>query len=423
MKARNYFKLALEQTQQKLDDFLFKCTYRNKPNNFSRNSKMGFKETALFMMNMVKRTLQLELNTFFETVLKKESPVSKQAYTKARQNIKPELFIDLSDTVVKGFYKECDDCKVWNSYRLSAIDGTILEIPDTELLRQEFGYLNNQYGAVARARAVCIYDVQNKLIIKSKIGRFDTSEQEMAKDLISQMITDGTNKELLLLDRAYPSAELVSRLMDNGIDFVMRVKRNHSKAVMNATKEDQIIKIKYTQKLYDVRLLRFPLKSGEEEILLTSLFNKELKIKDFEQLYFMRWGIETKYDDLKNKLQVENFTGTTQISIEQDFYASIYLSNMIELAKLENEEIIKEKHKDKGLKYEYKPNLNMLIGTLKDKFIMMLLEKSRRKRNKMFKEIMDEVARNCVPIRSGRQNPRKNTFVRTKYKMNKKRCL
>ena len=54
----------------------------------------------------------------------------------------------------------------------------------------------------------------------------------------------------------------------------------------------------------------------------------------------MRWGIEIKYDELKNRLQIENFTGTTKIAIEQDFYATIYLSNMVEMARSRSDELI-----------------------------------------------------------------------------------
>ena len=57
-----------------------------------------------------------------------------------------------------------------------AIDGTILEIPNTELLRQEYGSAKNQNSEVARAKAVCLYDVQNKLILKSKIDRYNVTE-------------------------------------------------------------------------------------------------------------------------------------------------------------------------------------------------------------------------------------------------------
>ena len=37
----------------------------------------------------------------------------------------------------------------------------------------------------------------------------------------------------------------------------------------------------------------------------------------------MRWGIETAYETLKNRLQLENFTGTKPILLLQDIYSTI----------------------------------------------------------------------------------------------------
>lgn len=423
MKCRTYLKRALDVTQFNLNDFLFKCTYRLNSSKFSRKSKMGFKETTLFMMNMVKKSLQIELNDFFDKVLKKDYSISKQAYSKARQNIKPEIFADLSGIVVKGFYEECDDYNTWKGYRLSAIDGTVLELPNTDLLREEYGCYRSKHGEIARARAICLYDIQNKLIIKSQIRRYDVSERKMAESIIEEFIGDKIEKELILFDRGYPSTKLMALLSNNGIDFVMRVQKNYFRKMIDQSKEDQIIQIKHKKKQYDVRVVRFMLESGEEEILLTSLFDKQLTMMDFKKLYFMRWGIEVKYNDLKNKIEIENFTGKTKIAIEQDFYATIYIANMVELARMENEEILKEKHKDKELKYDYKPNLNVIIGTLKDQFIIMVLEENRRKRNKMLRKIIKQVSKSSVPIRPDRQYPRNKYLLRTKNVLISKRCL
>jgi IS4 transposase len=423
MGVKNCFKNALTATQAMIGDYLFKCSNRVKPEYFTRNGKLDFKETLLFMMNMVKKSLQLELNDFFETVLKRGMPVSKQAYSEARQKIEPKAFIELNDRINQVIYEECNEYELWNGYRLSAIDGSVLEIPNTELLRTEFGYVENQNGKTARAQMSCIVDVINNIVIKSKIGRYGASERDMAKLLISEMIKETTKRELILFDRGYPSADFVSFLLENRINFVMRAKVNFSTTVINAKKADQIIEIKHHQKTYLVRVLRILLPSGIEEILLTSLLGKEFTSEDFKSLYSKRWGIETKFDEIKNRLELTNFTGTTKIAIEQDFYVTIYLSNMIELARQQSDEVIEDRNEDKCLKHEYKTNLNILIGTLKDKFILMMLEESSRKRNKMFKEIMDQVAKSIVPIRSGRQNKRQQRLLRTRYKTNQKRCL
>lgn len=84
----------------------------------------------------------------------------------------------------------------------------------------------------------------------------------------------------------------------------------------------------------------------------------------------------------------------------------MYLSNMIALAKLDANEIIKEANKDKILKYEQKVNTNILIGKLKNSLVFMLLEKSTKKRSKLLKKIMGEISRNVIPIRPERSNPR-----------------
>lgn len=423
MKIKNAFINNLEKSQLMLSDFLFKCSNRLKPEYFSRKSKMGFKETMLFILNMEKKTIQLELNNFFDKVLKRDDTISKQSYLEARQKIDPKAFIELNNTIIKTIYDECDDIELWNGFRLSAIDGSVFEIPDTELLRVEYGVIKNQNREVARAKAASIFDVLNKITIKSQIGKYKKSERTMAKEMIQEMIEDGTKNDLILFDRGFPSAELIAFLINNGINFLMRAARNYSNRIINAKKEDQIISIKYDHKTYKIRVVRFLLTSGEEEILLTSLLDEKYKIEDLKKLYFIRWGIEINYDVLKNRLEIENFTATSKIAIEQDFYATIYLSNMAELARKQSDEIIKTRNEYKENKLEYKTNTNILIGTLKDEFILLLLEPNKRKRDKKFKKIMFRIAASVVPIRPGRQNPRKERVTRGKYKTNHKRSL
>lgn len=423
MNIKRCFEKALAISKATLEDYLFKCKYRRHPKDFSREKKMNFITTICFTLNLVKKSLQVELNNFFEKISKADFTVSKQAYSEARKKIDPGAFIELNNKITEFIYKECNDLELWNGYRLSAIDGTVLEIPNTELLRSEFGSGKNQNGEVARARAACIYDVLNKIVIQSKIDRLDVSEKTIAMKIINQMQSYEKYKDLIIFDRGYPSAEMVAFLCNKKIDFLMRVKQSFSKQIKNAIKKDQIITMIHEGKKYPVRVLRVMISDDVEEVLITSLLDKNITTNDFKKLYFIRWKVEIKYDELKNRLQIENFTGESKVAIEQDFYASIYLSNMIELARKQSDQIISSKQEDKELKYQYKTNLNVLIGALKDKFIIMMLEKSRYKRSKMFKSIMKTVSNSAIPIRDDRQFPRKMFLVRSKFQLNKKRCL
>ena len=231
------------------------------------------------------------------------------------------------------------------------------------------------------------------------------------------------DKECILFDRGYPSTGLIAYLFENQIDFVMRAKRNFSNDVMNAKNEDQTILMNSNKMSYRVRVVRLMLESGQEEILLTSLLDEKFTLTVLKELYFKRWSIEIKYDELKNRLEIENFTGINKIAIEQDFYASIYVSNMIELVRAQKNDSIKQKNKLKGLKYEYQTNLNILAGAFKDKFVCMLIEDNSRKRKKMFNSIMKQISKCIVPVRPGRRNERKECTTRGKFKTNYKRCL
>lgn len=48
----------------------------------------------------------------------------------------------------------------------------------------------------------------------------------MTHELILEMIKISSIKELILFDRGYPGSELISKLIDNNIHFVMRLSTN-----------------------------------------------------------------------------------------------------------------------------------------------------------------------------------------------------
>jgi uncharacterized protein YbcI len=47
-----------------------------------------------------------------------------------------------------------------------------------------------------------------------------------------------------------------------------------------------------------------------------------------KELYHLRWGIETLFSVLKERLRLDNFTGKTVIAIKQDFFATLFLTGL-----------------------------------------------------------------------------------------------
>lgn len=103
------------------------------------------------------------------------------------------------------------------------------------------------------------------------------------------------------------------------------------------TFEYKFAKLKHSLKL---RVLKIQLSNGDIEYLATNIFDPQITLDDFKWAYHKRWGIETKYNDVKNKLEIEIFTGYSpdasyRISMRQCFWPIWPASwNMISAKKL-----------------------------------------------------------------------------------------
>ncbi|MDR1703234.1 MAG: hypothetical protein LBS19_00930, partial [Clostridiales bacterium] len=71
--------------------------------------------------------------------------------------------------------------------------------------------------------------------------------------------------------------------------------------------------------------------------------------------------------------ELENFSGKTKVSVLQDFYATIYMANIISFAAEEADALIADKDEGKKLKYKRKANRNRCVSKFRERFIRILL--------------------------------------------------
>ncbi|OJH30291.1 Transposase DDE domain protein [Wolbachia endosymbiont of Armadillidium vulgare] len=89
------------------------------------------------------------------------------------------------------------------------------------------------------------------------------------------------------------------------------------------------------------RLVKIILSSGEVEVLVTSLLDEQsFTVEEFERLYYLRWGVETFFSRLKGRLNLENFTGKSIETIKQDFWSTIFISNLESIMIEDDEETL-----------------------------------------------------------------------------------
>ena len=183
--------------------------------------------------------------------------------------------------------------------RLIAIDGSDIALENTPELKEAFGCSGPKKEA---ATALCsiAYGPLDDVIYDCRIDRYNTDERTLAKAHVTRLLELGLGDSLLLFDRWYPSAEFIAFLYQSGFQFVMR-QRGKFNLEADAIKKQGWINLKYNTKEYPVRVLKVKLPTGEMEALFTSLNQKQLPIRNAGPLYFERWKIETKYDQIKSK--------------------------------------------------------------------------------------------------------------------------
>jgi len=350
----------------------FKDLMRKIATAFTRRRKMLFCDIIFIVLSARNRAVQTELDDYFAKKGVDEN-VSRQAFAKARENLKHEAFIHLNDVLVEKFEREDGAIATYRGYRLFGVDGTLIDLPNTEEMRRTYGFASNNTDKVfAKGLAMTAFDVLNGITIFAELFRYDDSEKRRILYISDGFAQLNYEKSIWLLDRGYPSFDLFARFHNNHQCYLTRVQTQTLKEVEAASQPDQIVTLTRKGITLDLRVVNVTLDSGENEKLITNL-PADFTVEDLKALYIKRWGIETNYRFLKQKAVVETFTGETNTAVLQDFHAAILILNIATIAWREQADILKEGDKNKQQKNEYFPNKSKLIQEIKCDFVKFVL--------------------------------------------------
>jgi hypothetical protein len=356
------------------------------------------------MLGSFKRSTQSALRSFFAAIGKNVT-VKQQSFSEARKKIRVEAFIELYQVTVSEMLAQFR--KTWNGYRLCAIDGSKISLPSDKVLADYFGTMGKN-GSAPTAQGSVLYDILNDIVYDARIEPLTYDERLLSEWHLNsfESFADPLEKRLIIYDRGYPSFDLIRKHENDGLYYVMRVRKNFNKGIDSQTAPDGYVWLAQGDERIHVRVLKFPLDSGETETLITNVMDKRLGVKAFKKLYFMRWPIETKYDVVKNKLQLENFSSRTVEGVQQDFFAAMLLANVAATAAHDAQFDVDDARRGKANKYDYKVNINETIGVLKDRFVIALTIDDTKIQDEYVQGIIQEIASHVVPRRPGRSSPR-----------------
>ena len=378
---------------------------------------------------MIKKSSKSSQNSLNDMTLNGDIDytVTNSAYTQARAKLNYTAFIEMKDKSVDMFYED-GEYNRYRNFRLLAVDGSVVILPNSDEIKKEFNptaakcQIEDFSKEVVQARVSTLYDVMNNMAIdatiRNKVNKEGSTLRAYDERTLAVEHLDYCGKEdLVIFDRGYPSYEFFARYAQK-TNFLCRLKktsfiRAKSLFAPHCEHKDIVLEINAPKKLREglrkenlpvkmkIRFVQVILDNGTIEVLATNILDDEvLQTSDFMELYARRWGIETYYDVLKNRLSLENFTGLSTLAIKQDFYATVFLTNYEAMLVYDTNLELQEKAGDN--KYAQQVNKAQSFNAIKHKaFDIFYSNKSLAKQMKQLEKLF---AINPVPIRPDRQS-------------------
>jgi hypothetical protein len=314
----------------------FLACHRQSEKDFTRQRKLPFHVLIAFLINFIRGSYQDELDKFFKALHRIDVArrvVSKVALTKARMKLKFQAFTDLNHQLI-GYFEKHFNPLTWQGFRVLAIDGSLIRLPQIKEIAEHFGVWRGRQGLPsAMARVSQLFDVLNKVTIDALLYPKRCGERYLAAQHLLKLMP----KDLVLLDRGYPAWWLFKLIISMDGHFCARISCTKWKAVrkffysrldekiicfpIHATSVAQCKEMGLDMQPLKLRLLRIH-NGPDVQILITSLIDTQLyPIDIFNDLYHSRWPVEEDYKAIKCRMELENFTGKSVHSVYQDFHA------------------------------------------------------------------------------------------------------
>lgn len=331
------------------------------PTAFTRKRKITPLDLMLQMFTQKGRSQFSELLNFYADQ-RKPLDISTVAFYKARMKYNPKAIKLMMGDYMSMVYEKNDESLVkLNGYIVTAIDGSDIILPSTVENAEKYG-VHNPHAPLSPVMASIslLYDCINKLVIDTTVGPYKSSERDAASEHLKKVKTLLRQPTITTFDRGYFSMRLVDQLIDSGQKFVFRLNRNTLKRYTerlssgqdqtfdmtfnrletNDYRHDRSFRQKLLSTTYTLRCAKIPLTNREtgesyDEILLTNLPSDTFSFDALSEIYRLRWGIETAYNILKNRMKLEEFSGVRDRLILQDIYCSVWLYNLTMLQIME----------------------------------------------------------------------------------------
>jgi hypothetical protein len=307
------------------------------PKAFTRNSKLPLPALIAALLSMRNQSQQGLLDSFFASVGDRAVPVRKvtdRAFADARSHLHMPALVWLNDWVVQ----RADQAGLiarWRGLRVVAADASLLMPAVRPCLLERSAAASDQ-------RLFALYLPGAELTLHASVH----SALEGERSMLMQALDKLSPNDVLVLDRGYPAAWLVSILNARGIRYVIRCDsssgwsatkkflrsgQDSAWVTLNAPSQEEVRDWGCPAEAPQVRLVRQVAPNGQLRALATNLDDSQFPSECFAELYHQRWRIEEAFKRIKLRLKLESVSGLSQHALIIDVAAKILADNITSL--------------------------------------------------------------------------------------------
>lgn len=258
---------------------------------------------------------------------------ARSSISQARQRLGSEPVKLLYETLALPIAQEQTQGAWYRLWRLVSVDGSTLDLADTQENEATFGRPGTSRGqsGFPQLRFVTLVENGTHILFGARVGGYRTSEAQLAQEVLDQLQPD----MLCLADRGFFSYRLWHRATRTGAALVWRVKSNLRLPVLKRLSDGSYLSQIYAStkdRRLDrggiwVRVIEYRLEGIEDAEplyrLVTSLLEEQTApAAELAALYHERWEIESAFDELKTHLRGRQIVlrSKTPELVLQEFY-------------------------------------------------------------------------------------------------------
>jgi hypothetical protein len=242
-------------------------------------------------------------------------PAGKSGISQARSRLGEEPLKRLYKEIAVPIATPETQGAFYRHWRKVAIDGTTMELPDTDGNVEAFGRPAANPGsqsAYPLLRLVGLVETGTHAMFAAALGSYTTAETTLARQVLPALRPG----MLCLADRYFPGYELWKEAVQTGADLVWRVQRGIFLPCEKRLPDGSYLSHFYPKKEKNkprtggipVRVVEYRVKNSkgkwEYYRLVTSILDPEAApAAELAQLYHERWEFETTLDEFKTHLR------------------------------------------------------------------------------------------------------------------------